>query len=663
VILGSNDGSHFLLARSIAAGQLKITPERMPYTGYVSFAEYKGDKYSDRPPGLALLATPAYLAAKGLAHTHSFQLNPPEAETLLGGEKINSEDFFPLRSFGISLVHLIPIILSAVTLVLLFNFLNLYTTHLWLTVCLTGLFGLGTLFLKYATVFYSHNVSAFMVMSAVWLFFQIKKTNGTVGPLKYKALGACLGCMALLEYQMIIFGLGILIAIAIDYKNFFRIPPSNHLASPPFLSKNRIYIFLKSHSASLSFLFWASLPVLMMGFYQAIMFGNPLLTTYANHGFYLYAHTFGGLFSGSVTDGLLGLLFLPDRHGLFFCSPFILIGVVLSVITIQRYRFEKLLFLIIGCLSILLVAMFREWHGGGFYPRYIIWPSLLLFLAGSLWFIDLITRLSTRSKNKIFFVEVFALILFFIAALYGIYTNFIDMPDFYNATKIQNPENLDHFTSYFPGLIHWPLLLLIIVTIGSFHYRKIFFVYPSLFTFYNRAKLFSGVAFLALVLLLVDLTNQVPDWRRRTIIHLDNFHTWEAAKSYKSTLSLQTYETRRIKGGHGIVYPENFDEPGVLVYLLPPLKIGKRIFLVSDVTLTGVPGSRANIEVIDSSGTVHPISNLSSDGIEKRYRVLVELSGFDVTKSDNLIKFSLTVLSGSKTVWDVRLESLEIYAI
>ena len=116
VILGSNDGSHFLLARSIAAGQLKITPERMPYTGYVSFAEYKGDKYSDRPPGLALLATPAYLAAKGLAHTHSFQLNPPEAETLLGGEKINSEDFFPLRSFGISLVHLIPILIVSLLL-------------------------------------------------------------------------------------------------------------------------------------------------------------------------------------------------------------------------------------------------------------------------------------------------------------------------------------------------------------------------------------------------------------------------------------------------------------------------------------------------------------------------------------------------------------------
>lgn len=663
MLFGSNDGSHFLILRSITSGQLAIVPEKMPYTGYVGFAEYEGRRYSDRPPGLALLAISPYLVAKGLASVLPFQLNPPEAETLLGGDKNNNVDFFPFRSFGIAAAHLIPIFFSAATLVLLFNFLSLYTTRNWLSVSLVSLFGLGTLFVKYATVFYSHNISVFTVMAAVLLIFRIRKTKGDVAPFEYKALGFSLGFMALLEYQMIVFGIGALAVILARYREFFRITSINASSNTKFLCRDGVRIFTYNHSAALSFLWWGAWPILLMALYQAIMFNNPFETTYAHHGFYLYAKTFSGIFSGNIKDGLLGLLFLPHRNGLLLASPFIFVGVIAATITIHRSRAEKIFFLLVAIANILIIAKFKEWHGGGFYPRYISWSSLLLFLAGALWCIDAVNRLASRDRKSSFNVELILVTSYCVSAVYGIYNNVIDLPKFFSSLKIWQLEKAGEFalSSYFPGLIHWPLLILNILIFLVWHYRKLLLTKKALFFRYFKLAIVLFLIFVAA--LLINQASQFPDWRKRNIAVLDNFHVWNTAQAYKSAPGIRMLETHNIMGGYGIAYPEDFDEPGVMAYRLPSTSPDGRIFLFVDITVAGVVGSSAKAELIDSSGKAQPIFSVLSDGTERRYSILKEVSGIDVTTQDNFIKVSLMVRSGSKTNFDVRLESLEIYSI
>jgi hypothetical protein len=60
-------------------------------------------------------------------------------------------------------------------------------------------------------------------------------------------------------------------------------------------------------------------------------------------------------------------------------------------------------------------------------------------------------------------------------------------------------------------------------------------------------------------------------------------------------------------------------------------------------------------------GITWPIFAVESANREVRYFYSKELTGFDLTQDGNLLNISLKVKSGSKTLFDSRLEFLEIY--
>ena len=655
MIYGSNDGAHFVLLRNLDTGQMKLDDTLMHYTGYVAFAEYRGERYSDRSPGLALLAAPFYFAAKSLSRVLPLELFPPEMESSISGAQVNTEDLFPARSFGIGIVHLVPILFSAATISLLFLFLCLYTHRVWLSFVLAGLFGLGTLFVKYATVFFSHNVSVFFAMAAVFLLFRIKNSDRPPALREYASLGFCLGFMALLEHQMAILGLGVLVVIAFGYRRFFGIPSGQW-----------------TNGAVLRFLAWGAAPVLVMACYQFVLFGDPMSTTYSYHGTYLYAHTFAGQFSGNIMEGLRGLLTSPYRHGLFLVSPFILIGVIGAVATLGRHRMEKTFLLCVAVAHILTMAKFKEWHGGGFYPRYIIWSALLLYLAGALWCIEACERMRTKEGNPFYRAEFVALVVFAVCAVYGIYANLVDLPLFFSATKLFDPGG---WSSYFSGADHWPLFALMMLIPVSWRVFR-----PVLVGGASRASgnvlkaLLLGSLFAWVGMFLLQKSAEISDWGKRSILVLENFYEWDIAQADPKYLGnnpyildtgaepLPVWHADNLTGtGGNILYPVAYDQPGVLVYRVPRLVPGARLFLSVDFTITGT-GNRIEITGVGPSRSNRPVFAIESVGREARYWYSKELTGFDFAKEGNLISISLTVKSGSKTLADARLEFLEIYS-
>lgn len=646
IIYGSNDGSHFVLLRNLDTGQIKLNDSLMPYTGYVSFAEFNGRKYSDRPPGLAILSAPFYFSAKILSRFLPFELFPPEMESSISGAQHNTEDLFPARSFGIGIVHLVPILFSAATIAFLFLFLCLYTSRVWLSFVLAGLFGLGTLFVKYATVFFSHNVSVFFVMVVVFLLFRIKNSDRPLAPREYASLGFCLGYMALLEYQMAVFGLGVLIVIASGYRRFFGI--SSGLVN----------------EAVLRFLVWGAVPVLAMACYQYGLFGDPMSTTYSHHGLFLYAHTFAGMFSGNIMEGLRGLLTSPYRHGLFSSSPFILVGVIAALATLGRHRMEKTFLLCVAVAHIFIIANFKEWHGGGFHPRYIIWSALLLYLAGALWCIEAWEICARRKRTRFYRAESVALVVFTVCAAYGVYTNLVDLPLFFFASKV---FDFGGQSSYFPGMAHWPLFVLMMLfpvcwrvcaglRWGKGRLRECAYKALLLGAFFALAGMF-----------LLYKSAEIPDWSKRNILVLENFNVWDITQGNQkhpetAAAILPARHAVNLQGAIGnILYPVAYDEPGVLVYRLPRLAPGARLFLSVDFTVTGT-GNQVAVTAVGPSGRARPVFAIESADREVRYCYSKELTGVDFAQEGNTIKISLTVKSGSKTLYDARLEFLEIYS-
>jgi hypothetical protein len=112
-----------------------------------------------------------------------------------------------------------------------------------------------------------------------------------------------------------------------------------------------------------------------------LRFGSPFETGYPPG---------GRLFSGSLVEGITGLLFSTDR-GMLFYDPLLLAGLVALPLLLWRRPVEALLPAGLLGLSLLLYGGFVDWEGGASWgPRYLVpilpfllWPLLALGWFGS----------------------------------------------------------------------------------------------------------------------------------------------------------------------------------------------------------------------------------------------------------------------------------------
>ncbi len=336
-----NADSHLFLTSSIVdRGTLNIDP----------LAAYTGDKaaagghfYSDKAPGLSLLAVPVYALLKytllgGQPYTALFAV--PEAQRI---------DFL-VRDLLAIVFGAIP---TGIVTVLLASFLaRLGLSERWrVTLALT--YALGTIAHPFAGQFFSHQLATALVFGAFVLLYRLR--HGELGE-RYAALvGLLLGYALITEYPTV------LIAAALTLYA---------LTSPG--TGRRLVAWMAA----------GALPPLLVGaLYNTLAFGGPLSLGYANlAGPQVFrtgqAQGIMGVASPHL-DALWQTTFGPYR-GIFLISPLLLLAIPAFVALWRRAEWaaETRLWLGIVLAYGLFSVSYFAWDGGfSFGPRQFL-PAL-----------------------------------------------------------------------------------------------------------------------------------------------------------------------------------------------------------------------------------------------------------------------------------------------
>ncbi len=309
-ITSSNDGSHYALVRALVDKRSFEISEYLEYTENQDYA-LRGDlRFSDRPPGTALLAAPLYAA--------SAILPGPIAPIRSRHDPDNPRLIYAV---------LLPVIAASTTAIILFWILRAhFGLSQWVSVITTLAFAFGTMQWKYGSLLYSHVTSGLMVMGAVAV--ALKSSNDfsrssatevatTVAAMNF-ALGFLLGASVLMEYTNVVFA--VLVAVW-----WVALPPPqpSPVGSTPTgegtVRFRQLILFALGGLIPATFLMW----------YNTVNFGSPfaLSTFHADTTRWPQNQSFLTDFATPLWVGLPAMLFYgSDNQGLFWLAPVSLLG-------------------------------------------------------------------------------------------------------------------------------------------------------------------------------------------------------------------------------------------------------------------------------------------------------------------------------------------------
>ena len=337
-ITSSNDGSHYALVRALADKRSFEISEYLSFTENQDYA-LRGDlRFSDRPPGTAILTAPIYAASQVLP--------PPLAQLHSKHDPDNLRLIYAV---------LLPVIAASATAIILFWILRAhFALPLWSSVLTTLAFAFGTMAWKYGSLLYSHATSGLCVMLAVALLLH-REGNSTLsgtqrsgvksnakraapsessgrdapfdyGPEQHRPsaqdassdfwLGLLLGASVLMEYTNIVF-----VALVGLYWLW---------TSPPLSRRG----WLSSGEGGLGGVRLALgllLPALFLMWYNTVNFGGPLKLSTFNADTTRWPQNLSFLtdFATPIWVGLPAMLFYgSDNQGLFWLAPIALLGLV-----------------------------------------------------------------------------------------------------------------------------------------------------------------------------------------------------------------------------------------------------------------------------------------------------------------------------------------------
>ena len=307
-----------------------------------SFHENTGDKiewnghfYSEKAPGVVVIAAPAFAAVYATLGALSI-----DSSSELGWKIL--EWFTTVFSVGL---------LAAISALFLFQLLRKYTSSRTALVSIFAVY-LGTLIYTYAVMLFSHTATASLIIIALWAI-----DNG-VGLLDSGKLsrrhsllaGGCLG-----------------LAIACEY--------TSALSAGALL----LFVLFKNRKHAMYLLCGSVLPLLLIPLNNWLISGSILSIPYE------YVTDFPGM-----QKGLFGIEFAPNisvmwqllgsqYRGLFFWSPFLLLCIPGFVFLWKKSTSAFWLMLITPIVSLVLISSYSYWHGGwALGPRHL--ASVLPFL-------------------------------------------------------------------------------------------------------------------------------------------------------------------------------------------------------------------------------------------------------------------------------------------
>ncbi len=235
---------------------------------------YRGHYYTDKAPGISLLALPGYLFLKAVG--------------------VTSEQY--MRYWLTLLAVGLPSALGAVALFGLTGIFPDLSPRPRLAATLA--YSLGTLAFPFSTVFYGHQTAAAAGLGA---FYLLVRQNRSRRPGEWPGLflsGLLAGYAFLCDFPA-----GIILVLLFIYAA----------------------VSLRRKATLLSWLAGAALPVGFLLYYNQVCFGSPFISSYSLHQTYSHSAGFLGITLPRL-DVLWGITLSPYR-GLFYGSPVLLFAI------------------------------------------------------------------------------------------------------------------------------------------------------------------------------------------------------------------------------------------------------------------------------------------------------------------------------------------------
>jgi hypothetical protein len=331
---GANQNSRFDLVRAIVeSGRFDIDAFR---GNTIDFALHEGHYYSDKAPGLSLLALPSYAIGDGFGpfprgvEPHPWVLH-----------------FVTLATVGLASA------LAAVALAWLCQHVGVGRR---LALAVGALWIVGTNALAYSGLFYAHQLSGSLLVLGLCALKLAEMADGKRAFRFAVASGFCLAHAVVSEFP---------VALAAAPVGLLLVKHSRRRLRAPFA-------------------LGAALPLALLGLYNLVCFGNPFRLG--------YSALAPGRFRDEMSRGLFGIawpdprvafeLLLGEYRGLLWISPMLLLAVPGFRSLYRSHREIALVGLAATTALFLAICGYGVWDGGAaFGPRHLI-PILPFVMLG-----------------------------------------------------------------------------------------------------------------------------------------------------------------------------------------------------------------------------------------------------------------------------------------
>jgi hypothetical protein len=439
-ITSSNDGSHYALLRTM------VENRAFTLNQFDDFAEGNdvaitpdGRLFSDRPPGTALAAIPFYVLGGLLPDA------PAPFPSPANPSRHDADN--PRLPYAL----LLPVFAGAGTAVLLYALLRYLAVGRAAALAAVLFFALGTIHWKYSTVLFSHALSGFLIVAAIYLTILLADGQRE-GWTWYALLGFILGCAVLVEYSNV----PLVMAVAAYW--LWRVRPRSWrrllAAAGPWMAGGLV-------------------PAAFLAWYNAVNFGSPWTLSYAYALNYPWAGEFATTFSFPLLPGLRALIWQGEgggwcggpcfNQGLFLLSPALLLALPGAVIFFRRNRPAGVFIIGLFVFYLLLFAKHHTSHGFTGDGRYL--TPFLSLLAVPLGFA--LDWLFAPRRPAVVRIGLGVLVLALFALSFG--NQVVHIGTSYNYTldpaqlqrPLGQPGNWDVVArAVFTNVANWPLLLL-----------------------------------------------------------------------------------------------------------------------------------------------------------------------------------------------------------
>jgi len=350
-VTNTNPGSRFMLTKAIAKyGEFTIRPEDRDRYSYLDYSVFNGSIYSDKAPGLSLLAVPIYWFGEALGGM--MNLNTADNPWIIDDV---AKFFIILAVLG----------LGAFTTVKFYDLLRLLGISHKNANYTALIFAFGSIFYIYIGTFFSHGITAAFLVLAIYYATRFKQERD-IESLLYSSffVGYSVVCDYVMLFYLPFHILYVFLPIKINFKEVFR---------------NFRQFIVSVIGPFVLYMIPIVLCGLLIMLYNFFCFGDPLTTPYS------YARFFkdNQHFANSMFEGLQ-VLIVSSHHGLIPFMPIILVSLFGFIPMFKKQPELTALCVTLSTVQILLYSKYFLPTGGLAYgPRHLvaIIPLLIIPLA------------------------------------------------------------------------------------------------------------------------------------------------------------------------------------------------------------------------------------------------------------------------------------------